>query len=153
VVLRDRARLAKLADLARESVAVSGHWVSRYREGLGEHPDWRAVPLAIALITDPTKGGPHIHGEATHMHAGGLAAQNMAVMAQALGLGTTLVTHWIEEQVKTLIDCPRNWDLVGVMPFGVPVERTERSPKPLTELVYQDRFGRPWRPGAGESGA
>lgn len=151
VVLRDRARLGKLADLARESVEVSGHWVSRYRDGVDEHPDWRAVPLAIALITDPTKGGPHIHGEATHMHAGGLAAQNMAVMAQALGLGTTLVTHWIEEQVKTLIDCPRNWDLVGVMPLGVPAERTERNPKPLTELVYQDRFGRPWRPGQADA--
>jgi nitroreductase len=147
VVLGDRARLARLADLARESVELSGHWTPSYRGGAGEHPDWRAVPLAIALIVDPTKGGPHIHGEATHMHAGGLAAQNMAVMAHALGLGTTLVTHWIEEQVKTLIDCPRNWDLVGVMPLGVPDGRPERTPKPLTDLVYRDRFSAPWRPG------
>jgi nitroreductase len=144
VVLRDRARLAKLADLAHESVEISSHWEPRYRDSVGEHPDWRAVPLAIALIVDPTKGGPHIHGEATHMHAGGLAAQNMAVMAHALGLGTTLVTHWIEEQVKTLIDCPRAWDLVGVMPFGAPAERPQRNPRPLGELVYQDWFGRPW---------
>ncbi len=86
------------------------------------------------------------------MHAGGLAAQNMAVMAHALGLGTTLVTHWIEEQVKTLIDCPRAWDLVGVMPFGAPAERPERTPKPLAEFVYHDRFGAPWHPVEGDSG-
>jgi nitroreductase len=149
IVLRDRARLGRLADLARESVEVSAHWVERYRTAtLGEHPDWRAVPLAVVLIVDPTRGGPHIHGEATHMHAGGLAAQNMAVMAQALGLGTTLVTHWIEEQVKVLVDCPRAWDLVGVMPVGAPAARPARTPTPLAEFVYQDRFARPWRPGA-----
>ena len=144
VVLRDRRRLAALGELARESVEISGHWVSRYREGFTEHPDWQRVPLAVALITDPTRGGPHIHGEATHMHAGGLAAENMALMAQALGLGTTLVTHWIEEKVKVLVDCPRTWDVVGVMPLGVPAARPRRRRTPLAELVYQDAFGRPW---------
>lgn len=146
VVLRDRRRLAALGELARESVEVSGHWISRYREGATGHPDWARLPLAVALIADPTRGGPHIHGEATHMHAGGLAAQNMALMAQALGLGTTLVTHWIEEKLKVLIDCPRTWDVVGVMPLGVPAARPRRKRTPLAEIVYQDAFGRSWDP-------
>ena len=146
VVLRDRARLRALAELARESVEISGHWEPGYRRGVSEHPDWEQVPLAIALIADPTRGGPHIHGEATHVHAGGLAAQNMAVMAQAQGLGTTLVTHWIEEKVKVLIECPRTWDLVGVMPFGLPAETVATGRRPLDALVYQDTFGRPWDP-------
>lgn len=123
VVLRDRKRLAALDAIARESAAVSAHWFPRYRDGAIDHPDWTTVPLAIAVIADPTKGGPHIHGEATHVIGGGLAVQNMRLMAHALGLGTTLVTHWIEEKVKVLIDCPRDWDLVGVMPFGVPAPR------------------------------
>lgn len=144
VVLCDRERLAKLEELAQESVRISGHWFTRYREGFTEHPDWTQVPLAIALIADPARGGPHIHGEATHVHAGGLAVENMWLMARALGVGTTLVTHWIEEKVKVLIDCPRTWDLVGVMPFGVPAEVPQRSRKPLEDLVYQDAFGRPW---------
>jgi nitroreductase len=142
VVLRDRVRLGRLADLARESLAISAHWFPRYREGLGEHPDWARVPLAIALIADSTRGGPHIHGETTHMHAGGIAVQNMAVMAAALGLGTTLVTHWIEEKVKTLIDCPRTWDLVGVMPVGVPAEPPPRRRPPLSALAHHNQFGR-----------
>jgi nitroreductase len=146
VVLREPARLARLTDLARESVEISAHWFPQYREGRGEHPDWRGVPLAIALIADPTRGGPHIHGEATHMLAGGIAVQNMAVMAAALGLGTTLVTHWIEEKVKTLIDCPRTWDLVGVMPVGVPAERQPRRRPALAAIVHQERFGRSWTP-------
>jgi nitroreductase len=144
IVLRDRERLGRLADLAAESLAISGHWFPRYREGFSEHPDWTRVPVAVALIADPTKGGPHIHGEATHIHGGGIAAQNMGVMARALGLGTTLVTHWIEEKVKVLIDCPRTWDLVGVMPFGFPAEISTGQRKPLEELVYQDLFSRPW---------
>lgn len=144
VVLRDRQRLAGLDELARESLAISAHWFPRYREGFSEHPDWARVPVAVALIADPTKGGPHIHGEATHMHGGGIAAQNMWVMAQAFGLGTSLVTHWIEEKVKVLIDCPRTWDLVGVMPFGFPAEIPAWGRRPLEELVYQDAFGQPW---------
>lgn len=144
VVLRDRERLAALGALARESLEISGHWFSRYRQGTGEHPDWDRVPLAIALLADPGRGGPHIHGEATHMHAGGLAYQNMALMAQALGLGTSLVTHWIEEKVKVLVDCPRAWDLVGVMPLGVAAAVAARTPPLLESLVFQDRFGRIW---------
>lgn len=146
VVLRDRERLAALATLARESVEVSAHWFPRYRDGAGGHPDWSRVPLAVALIADPTKGGPHIHGEATHMHAGGLAYQNMALMASALGLGTGLVTHWIEEKVKVLIDCPRAWDLVGVVPLGVPADAPPRARPPLEALVFRDGFARAWRP-------
>ena len=148
VVVQDRDRLAALGALARESLEVSAHWFPRYREGAGEHPDWARVPLAIALVADPARGGPHIHGEATHMHAGGLAAQNILVMAQALGLGATLVTHWIEEKVKVLLDCPRTWDLVGVMPIGAPAERPPRRRQPLAELVHQDAFGHPWDPDA-----
>jgi len=147
VVLRDRQRLAALDALARESAEVSAHWFPRYRAGAIDHPEWTRVPVAIALIADPTKGGPHIHGEATHVIGGGLAAQNMWLMAHALGLGTTLVTHWIEEKVKVFIDCPRDWDLVGIMPLGVPAELPRPRPRrPLAELVFQDVFGRPWTP-------
>jgi nitroreductase len=146
VVLRDRERLSALDALARQSIAISAHWFPRYRDGASEHPDWTGVPLAIALIADPTKGGPHIHGEATHVIAGGLAAQNMWLMAQALGLSTTLVTHWIEEKVKVLVHCPRAWDLVGVMPLGYAAETRERIHRPLERLVFQDSFGTPWRP-------
>jgi len=146
VVLRDRERIAALDALARESAAISAHWFARYRDGAVDHPDWTKVPVAIALIADPTKGGPHIHGEATHVIGGGLAAQNMWLMAHGLGLGTSLVTHWIEEKVKVLIDCPRDWDLVGVMPLGVPAESPARRRRQLDELAFQDVFGHPWRP-------
>jgi nitroreductase len=124
IVLRDRERLGKLEELAHESREISAHWFARYREGGSEHPDWTRVPMAIALIADPTRGGPHIHGEATHVHAGALAAQNMAVTAHALGLGTTLVTHWIEEKVKVLIDCPRSWDATREFSFRASVSPT-----------------------------
>jgi len=142
VVLRDPERLRQLDGIARESVSVSAHWFPRYRNGAAEHPDWTQVPLAVALIADPAKGGPHIHGEATHVIGGGLAAQNMWLMARALGLGTTLVTHWIEENVKVLIDCPRGWDLVGVMPFGIPGSSSVPPRRSLGDVVSRDSLGR-----------
>lgn len=144
VVIRDPDRLSRLQQLAEESVHISAHWFPRYGAGFTEHPDWRTVPLAVALVVDPAKGGPHIHGEATHMHGAGLAATNMWIMACSLGLGATLVTHWIEEKVKVLIDCPRTWDLAGVMAFGFPAVTPEWERRPLEDLVYQDAFGHPW---------
>ncbi|PYN94887.1 MAG: hypothetical protein DMD89_20600 [Candidatus Rokuibacteriota bacterium] len=146
VVLRERERLAALDALARESAAVSAHWFPRYRQGAIDHPQWADVPAAVALIADPTKGGPHIHGEATHVIGGGLAAQNMRLMAHALGLGTSVITHWIEEKVKVLIDCPRDWDLVGVMPVGTPAESPARQRRQVAEVVFQDLFGRRFTP-------
>ncbi|PYM99668.1 MAG: hypothetical protein DME08_05630 [Candidatus Rokuibacteriota bacterium] len=138
--------MAALDALARESAAVSAHWFPRYRQGAIDHPQWADVPAAVALIADPTKGGPHIHGEATHVIGGGLAAQNMRLMAHALGLGTSVITHWIEEKVKVLIDCPRDWDLVGVMPVGTPAESPARQRRQVAEVVFQDLFGRRFTP-------
>src|SRR5205809_1140785 len=146
VVLRERERLAALDALARESAAVSAHWFPRYRQGAIDHPQWADVPAAVALIADPTKGGPHIHGEATHVIGGGLAAQNMRLMAHALGLGTSVITHWIEEKVKVLIDCPRDWDLVGVMPVGTPAESPACQRRQVAEVGFQDLFGRRFPP-------
>ncbi len=141
-----RAPVAVPDLLARESAAVSAHWFPRYRQGAIDHPRWADVPAAVALIADPTKGGPHIHGEATHVIGGGLAAQNMRLMAHALGLGTSVITHWIEEKVKVLIDCPRDWDLVGVMPVGTPAESPARQRRQVAEVVFQDLFGRRFTP-------
>ena len=80
------------------------------------------------------------------MIAGGLAAQNMSLMAHALGLSTTRVTHWIEEKVKVLVECPRAWDLVVVMPLGYPAETRARNRPALDRLFFQDTFESPWRP-------
>src|SRR5205809_6711939 len=76
VVLRERERLAALDALARESAAVSGHSFPPYRPGAIDHPQWAAVPAALALVAGPPDGGPHIHVEATHVHRGGLAARD-----------------------------------------------------------------------------
>ena len=75
-----------------------------------------------------------------------IGAPSSQLMAQELGLSTTLVTHWIEEKVKVLVECPRAWDLVGVMPLGYAAAPRERIHRPLEPLVFQDTFGTPWRP-------
>src|SRR2546430_15258216 len=74
VVLRERERLAALDALARESAAGSAPRVPRHPPGALGHPQWGDVAAAVALIAGPTKGGPRIHGEATHVLWGGLAA-------------------------------------------------------------------------------
>jgi nitroreductase len=69
----------------------------------------------------------------------------MRLMAHALGLSTALVTHWIEEKVKVLIECPRAWDLVGVMPLGSTADTSPPNARPRERRVFQDTFGTPWR--------
>lgn len=47
--------------------------------------------------------------------------------------------------MKVLVEGPRAWDRVGVVPLGYAAETRERSAWPLEQLVFQNTFGTPWR--------
>jgi nitroreductase len=74
------------------------------------------------------------------------AVQNLCLAARALGLGTTLTTlhRAFEDELKTLLEIPAHVEVAAVVPLGYPVDRfgpTRR--KPLGEVAFRDRWGRP----------
>jgi nitroreductase len=76
------------------------------------------------------------------------AVQNMLLMARALGLGATLTTlHLIlEKEVETAFGLPPEAHTYAILPIGYPLGRFGPvRRRALTEVVYDDRWGRPYR--------
>ena len=83
---------------------------------------------------------------------GTLSVQNLMLEAWARGLGTCFSAWYptvptkIEEQVKELLDIPKNWIIITFTPLGYPVEEPERAfrlpatRKPLDELICNEKF-------------
>jgi nitroreductase len=73
----------------------------------------------------------------------GIAMQNLALAAYALGLGTVHVGLFNAELVAQILSVPPDVAVVEMMPLGYPDE--ERSPPPrkeLHEFVFDNLYGR-----------
>ncbi len=74
------------------------------------------------------------------------AVQNMLLAARALGLGATLTTLHLnfEKEVEALLGLPPDAHSYAILPIGYPLGRFGPvGRKPLGEVVYLDRWGRP----------
>jgi 5,6-dimethylbenzimidazole synthase len=137
VVVRDRAvreSLQRAADLAREANAGLGL--------AGEPPvDLVRAPAVVAVTADPQKGGPHVHGESTHIVGAALATQNLWLQAAALGLGAVLVRQLVADVARAALGVPGDEDLVGLMAIGEPDESPSPPPRiAADELAREHGF-------------
>ena len=73
----------------------------------------------------------------------GIAAQNIALSAHALGLGSVVLGLFDQDKARTFLELPEDCDLVALMPLGYPAEEP-RTPKrrALSEFTHYDRWGR-----------
>jgi nitroreductase len=76
------------------------------------------------------------------------AVQNMLLAARALGLGATLTTRHLfyEKESEAALGLPAGVHSYAILPIGYPMGKfgpVKRAP--LSEVVYQDRWGEPYR--------
>jgi nitroreductase len=72
------------------------------------------------------------------------AVQNILLAARALGLGATLTTLYLsfEKEAEAAFGMPADWHSYAIIPIGYPMGRFGPVRRvPLTEVVYQDRWG------------
>lgn len=105
----------------------------------------REAPLCIAISVDPQEEPYHFIEDAS------AATQNMALAAHSLGLGSC----WIgifrlegekgtsEEKIKNILEIPKTHRVIALLPIGIPKYFVEKTRKPLSQLVYQNKFGKP----------
>lgn len=75
------------------------------------------------------------------------AVQNMLLAARALGLGATLTTLYLsfEKEVEAAFGLPPDVHSYALLPIGYPLGRFGPVRRvPLAEIVYEDRWGRPF---------
>jgi nitroreductase len=76
------------------------------------------------------------------------AVQNMLLAARALGLGATLTTLYLqfEKEAEAALGLPPNVHSYALLPIGYPMGRFGPVRRvPLTDVVYEDRWGRTYR--------
>ncbi|MCF8104703.1 MAG: nitroreductase family protein [Desulfohalobiaceae bacterium] len=71
----------------------------------------------------------------------GLAAQNLCLTAQALGLGSVMVGLFDHDKAKEALGIPEGYELPVLIPLGYPAQ----APKPpkrreIEEFIHYDRF-------------
>jgi len=170
VVVRDAATRAAIADHYRRAwetgerftaatdadrdVRERPHYARMMRAARELAMDLAAVPVLILCCLDHRQLGPIAApgGELlapVAAYASILpAVQNLLLAARALGLGTTLTTlhRGFEGPLRTLLDIPAAVEVVALVPLGYPRDRfgpTRR--KPVAEVAFADRWGRPFR--------
>jgi nitroreductase len=77
------------------------------------------------------------------MYDTGLATQNMVLAAYAQGLGTVILGWFDPAKVEKIINVPKGYKVVAMIPVGVPDQEAKAPPrKELTELTFKDKFGK-----------
>jgi len=76
------------------------------------------------------------------------AVQNIILACRAFGLGTVLTTlHAVlEDEVKAVLEIPKEVDTWALLPIGYPLDKFGPVKRqPISEVAFQDRWGNPWR--------
>ena len=123
----DEARYRRQADAARH---------------LTEH--FHEVPVWIVPCVEHGTQKPNRQSGASIYPA----VQNMLLAARALGLGATLTTRHLvfEKETEAALGLPPGVHSYAILPIGWPMGKFGPVKRgPLSEIVYADRWGEPWR--------
>jgi nitroreductase len=117
---------------------------------LGNNPSTNAIktaPIIIVICIELNKSGFY-KGQASTikgdfgMFDAGLAMENLALAARALGLGTVHVANFDVKKVEAILGVPEGYTVVEITPLGYPDGDTRTPPrKELTEIVFNEKFG------------
>lgn len=100
------------------------------------------APICIAVCVNPTEDPFHFVEDAT------TATQNMALAAQSLGLSTSWIgvfslrneKNSAERKLKEILEIPKKWRVISILPVGVPEFKETKTRKELSEIVDLNYF-------------
>ncbi len=107
-----------------EQLKVAARWMER-------------AGAIIAVVMDPSSRWWREDGSA--------AVENMLIAATALGYGSCWLQGYTmprEEELKALLEIPREKRLLTLVPIGVPVQWPTKEKKPLAEVIHWERYSR-----------
>jgi len=126
IVIKDRAKKERM------SSAVSTFFSLAVKD----------APIVIAVCVNPEKDPFHFIEDGT------TATQNMALAAQSLELSTSWIgvfslrdeKHSTERKLKEILDIPKEWRLISLLPIGVSAFKETKTRKELSDIVEFDCF-------------
>lgn len=102
----------------------------------------KEAPVCIAVCVNPKKDSFHF------IEDGSAATQNMALVAQSIGLSTSWIGVFSlpnekkssERKLKEILRVPKEWRIISILPLGVPRFKETKERKALSEIVDVDYF-------------
>lgn len=74
---------------------------------------------------------------------GSILMDHLTLAAYAEGLGTCWIGKFSEAETRSLLQIPEGWRVVTLTPLGYPAEEGKfKGRKPLSEIIYLDRWGK-----------
>ena len=140
IVIREGETKAKLGAIFDELGS------QMYGQGAPERTPWAEVPVLVAVCSEYVFGddesGRTALGASIYP-----AVQNLLLAAHAAGLGTVLTTRWKrrEPELRPILGLPENAGVFAIVPMGWPAEKLGKNRrKPVSEVTYRERYGKPW---------
>lgn len=105
---------------------------------------WRFIVVddkdKLSLLSKTTPTGAHISNAAFTIALfmenaklpevdGARAMEDMMLVAWSLDVGSCWITNFDEEKVKQILNVPKEWKLITVVPFGYPVRPSKKVRK------------------------
>lgn len=83
-----------------------------------------------------------------YVEDGAAAVQNMSLMAQGLGLASFWIGSYqiqgkkglAEKKLRSLLNVPKNFRVIALLPIGKPAVETESRRKDLSGMVFYERY-------------
>ncbi|MDK2891788.1 nitroreductase [Methanohalophilus sp.] len=125
VIIREQEKIRKLAECTRYTKTVLG------------------ANVLIAVYFDHETS----YNRTKDIQAIGAAIQNMLLACDELGLGAVWLGEILnqEDDVNTILNAPKNVELMAVIAIGHPVEKKRTSSrKGLEEVVFREDFNTKW---------
>ena len=109
----------------------------------------KTAPLVIVACAEMKKAGYYKGNASTekgdwYMFDTGIAMQNLALAAHALGLGTVHAGYITDyKKVKEALELPEGVEVVEMTPLGYPAAVGNAPPrKDLAEIVFYEKYGK-----------
>jgi len=138
-----------ISDVAIPGIAVGViknndefYFKTKGKTGQGEQlkPD---RPMFITGIISEKDSGTNSNGLKYFSVDFGICFEHIMLAATAEGLGSCWIGWFDEDKVKSILEIPKKYRVIGLTPIGYPPEK-EKGPvkdrKPLDEIVHQEQF-------------
>ncbi|MHA2281830.1 MAG: nitroreductase family protein [Promethearchaeota archaeon] len=111
-------------------------------EAVGQAQKFAQAPMFIVAVISERGSGTNSNGQKYYGVDVGICFEHLILAATAEGLGTCWIGWFNEDKVKSVLNIPEDYIVMGITPLGYPVkpksEITER--KPLDKIVHYENF-------------
>jgi len=101
--------------------------------------------VVIVALSDPTVySSAGIRRRIPYLQDPMIAIEHMVLAATALGYGTCWIGAFNEEEVKQIVNAPKELVVIALLPIGVPNENPQPRPrKSFEEIFFSEVYGKP----------